>query len=133
MRRYAKFKGFMPKVYIDKQDKLEKKSNERGITYFLLINIFLIPFNINFFINENKSKDNNEIVINREINDNKKEINRWLSLNGNNLHKIEVKDNYAIVELLKFDEIYNIEDEGFKVNKITSKDTMTIIEGIDEN
>ena len=40
MRRYAKFKGFMPKVYIDKQDKLEKKSNERGITYFLLINIF---------------------------------------------------------------------------------------------
>ena len=133
MRRYAKFKGFMPKVYIDKQDKLEKKSNERGITYFLLINIFLIPFNINFFINENKSKDNNEIVINREINDNKKEINRWLSLNGNNLHKIEVQDNYAIVELLKFDEIYNIEDEGFKVNKITSKDTMTIIEVIDEN
>ena len=49
------------------------------------------------------------------------------------MNKIEVKDNYAIVELLKFDEIYNIEDEGFKVNKITSKDTMTIIEVIDEN
>ena len=56
MKKYLKYKNFIPLDFIEKKKNKENKGNKRGFQVLILVNLILISINLQFIFNKKKRK-----------------------------------------------------------------------------
>ena len=65
MKKYLKYKNFIPLDFIEKKKNKENKGNKRGFQVLILVNLILISINLQFIFN----KKEEEVIITSEKED----------------------------------------------------------------
>ena len=103
MKKYLKYKNFIPLDFIEKKKNKENKGNKRGFQVLILVNLILISINLQFIFN----KKEEEVIITSEKEGsylNKEEIYKWLNLYDNKMVELNVENNDGSI-------IYNIDED----------------------
>ena len=128
MKKYLKYKDFVPKEFVEKKQLKESKENRRGYKILLLLNIILLLFNMeNIF----KKSDNNEYISEpKQMYIEKEEIFKWLNLYEEDSIEFKVVDNVAEITYEKNKNINEVEKLGAKIKKVTSYDGTKVVKVI---
>lgn len=54
MKKYLKYKNFIPLDFIEKKKNKENKGNKRGFQVLILVNLILISINLQFIFNKKR-------------------------------------------------------------------------------
>lgn len=109
MKKYLKYKNFIPLDFIEKKKNKENKGNKRGFQVLILVNLILISINLQFIFN----KKEEEVIITLEKEGsylNKEEIYKWLNLYDNKMVELNVENNDGSI-------IYNIDERYWLFRK----------------
>lgn len=130
MKKYLKYKGFIPKEFIEKKQLQESKESKRVYKILLLINIILLFFNIDSMGKADKinktTKDITENFIEKE------EIFRWINLYDEESIEFKVIDSFAEITYEKTKDINSLETLGIKINKVISYDDKKVVKVVYE-
>ena len=128
MKKYLKYKDFIPKEFVEKKQLKESEENRRGYKILLLLNIILLLFNIE---NISKKSENNEYDSEpKQMYIEKEEIFKWLNLYDEDSIEFKVIDNVAEITYEKNKDINKIEDLGAQIKKVTSYDDTKVVKVI---
>ena len=124
MKKYLKYKNFIPLDFIEKKKNKENKGNKRGFQVLILVNLILISINLQFIFN----KKEEEVIITSEKEDsylNKEEIYKWLNLYDNKMVELNVENNDGSIIYNIDEDIDYLEKKGikFKIKDILLLDT----------
>ena len=120
MKKYLKYKNFIPLDFIEKKKNKENKGNKRGFQVLILVNLILISINLQFIFN----KKEEEVIITSEKEDsylNKEEIYKWLNL----------YDNKMVIYNIDEDIDY-LEKKGLTISKSSKIDEFKVVKVIYE-
>lgn len=130
MKKYLKYKDFIPKEFIEKKQLKESEENRRGYKIVVLLNIILLVFNM-----ESISKEKNDkkyIPEPKRMYIEKEEIFKWIDLYDGDSIEFRVIDNVAEITYEKNKDINEIEDLGAQIKKVTSYDDTKVVKVIYE-
>ena len=128
MKKYLKYKDFIPKEFVEKKQLKESEENRRGYKILLLLNIILLLFNME---NISKKSDNNEYISEpKQMYIEKEEIFKWLNLYEEDSIEFKVIDNVAEIIYEKNKDINEVEKLGAKIKKVTSYDDTKVVKVI---
>lgn len=128
MKKYLKYKDFIPKEFVEKKQLKESKENRRGYKILLLLNIILLLFNME---NISKKSDNNEYISEpKQMYIEKEEIFKWLNLYEEDSIEFKVVDNVAEITYGKNKNINEVEKLGAQIKKVTSYDDTKVVKVI---
>lgn len=128
MKKYLKYKDFIPKEFIEKKQLKEREENRRGYKILLLLNIILLLFNME---NISKRSDDNEYAPEpKEMYIEKEEIFKWLNLYDEDSIEFKVIDNVAEITYEKNKDINEVEKLGAQIKKVTSYDDTKVVKVI---
>ena len=125
MKKYLKYKDFIPKEFVEKKQLKESKENRRGYKILLLLNMILLLFNIENI--DKKSSDNEYISEIKQTYIEKEEIFKWISLYDEDSIEFKVIDNVAEITYEKNKDINKVEDLGAQIKKVTSYDNTKVV------
>lgn len=119
--KYLKNKGFIPKSYIEDRENNEVKSNKRAIVLLVIINLIILPLNLNkikLFSNnsdELNKLENIDLIkgINKEI------LIRWINVSNDSIEKFKVENDIGEFTIVNRDTAYKLEELGFTIKEIT--------------
>ena len=124
MKKYLKYKNFIPLDFIEKKKNKENKGNKRGFQVLILVNLILI-FN----------KKEEEVIITSEKEDsylNKEEIYKWLNLYDNKMVELNVENNDGSIIYNIDEDIDYLEKKGLTISKSTKIDEFKVVKVIYE-
>lgn len=125
MKKYLKYKDFIPKEFIEKKQLKESEENRRGYKILLLLNIILLLFNME---NISKKNDDNEYTPEpKQMYIKKEEIFKWINLYDEDSIEFRVIDNAAEITYEKNKDINEVEDLGAQIKKVTSYDDTKVV------
>lgn len=128
MKKYLKYKDFIPKEFVEKKQLKESQENRRGYKILLLLNIILLLFNME---NISKKSENNEYNFEpKQMYVEKEEIFKWLSLYDEDSVEFKVIDNVAEITYEKNKNINEVEKLGAQIKKVTSYDDTKVVKVI---
>ena len=121
MKKYLRYKNFLPLDYIEKKKLKESKENKKGYQALILLNLILLSFNLKPLFKEEIKTNNNY-----EINDSyikPEEVSKWLGLYDNK----HVENNEADITYNIDEDISYLEERGIVIKKITNKDDLKVV------
>ena len=128
MKKYLKYRDFIPKEFIEKKQLKEREENRRGYKMLLLVNIILLLLNMESI---SKNSDDNEYISEPEQTYiEKEEIFKWINLYDEDSIEFKVIDNVAEITYEKNKEINEVEDLGAQIKKVTSYDDKKVVKVI---
>lgn len=128
MKKYLKYKDFIPKEFIEKKQLKESEENRRGYKILLLLNLILLLLNIE---NTSKKSDDNEYIPKtKQVYIENEEIFKWINLYDEDSIEFRVIDNVAEITYEKNKDINRIEDLGAQIKKVTSYDNTKVVKVI---
>lgn len=127
MKKYLKYKDFIPKEFIEKKQLKESEENKKVYKILLLINIILILFNME---NISKKSNNDYITESKEAYIEKKEVFKWINLYDEDSIEFKVIDNVAEITYEKNKDINEVEELGAQIKKVTSYDDKKVVKVI---
>ncbi len=125
MKKYLRYKNFLPLDYIEKKKLKESKENKKGYQALILLNLILLSFNLKPLFKEEIKTNNNY-----EINDNyikPEEVSKWLGLYDNKIVELHVENNEADITYNIDEDISYLEERGIVIKKITNKDDLKVV------
>lgn len=128
MKKYLKYKDFIPKEFIEKKQLKESEENRRGYKILLLLNLILLLLNIENI--SKKSDDNEYIPKTKQVYIENEEIFKWINLYDKDSIEFRVIDNVAEITYEKNKDINRIEDLGAQIKKVTSYDNTKVVKVI---
>lgn len=128
MKKYLKYKDFIPKEFIEKKQLKESEENRRGYKILLLLNLILLLLNIENI--SKKSDDNEYIPKTKQVYIENEEIFKWINLYDEDSIEFRVIDNVAEITYEKNKDINKIEDLGAQIKKVTSYDDTKVVKVI---
>lgn len=128
MKKYLKYKDFIPKEFIEKKQLKESEENRRGYKILLLLNLILLLLNIENI--SKKSDDNEYIPKTKQVYIENEEIFKWINLYDKDSIEFRVIDNVAEITYEKNKDINKIEDLGAQIKKVTSYDDTKVVKVI---
>ena len=128
MKKYLKYKDFIPKEFIEKKQLKESEENRRGYKILLLLNLILLLLNIENI--SKKSDDNEYIPKTKQVYIENEEIFKWINLYDEDSIEFRVIDNVAEITYEKNKDINRIEDLGAQIKKVTSYDDTKVVKVI---
>lgn len=128
MKKYLKYKDFIPIEFVEKKQFKEREENRRGYKIILLLNIILLLFNME---NISKKSDGNEYADEpKKIYIEKEEIFKWINLYDENSIEFKVIDNVAEITYEKNKDINELEKLGAQIKKVTTYDDTKVVKVI---
>lgn len=125
MKKYLKYKDFIPIDFINKKQIEERRGNKIGVFLLVILNFFLLPINIdNIFYNE-EEVDLNPYL--ESMSYNYSDIHKWLTLSDISAKSIKVDGEVAELVLTDSSILENIEEKGFSVKKVRIEDDNIIV------
>lgn len=124
MKKFIKYKGFLPPRYVDEKISKNKKNNKKAIWMLVILNFYMLPVN---FRNVLKETNDEKIVNITYYNENEKlieDISKWLEVASLGIDSIEVKENKGIVSVLNKDILCEVENKGYVIIKITQENSI---------
>lgn len=128
MKKYLKYKDFIPKEFIEKKQLKESEENRRGYKILLLLNLILLLLNIENI--SKKSDDNEYMPKTKQVYIENEEIFKWINLYDKDSIEFRVIDNVAEITYEKNKDINKIEDLGAQIKKVTSYDDTKVVKVI---
>lgn len=128
MKKYLKYKDFIPKEFIEKKQLKESEENRRGYKILLLLNMILLLLNIENI--SKKSDDNEYIPKTKQVYIENEEIFKWINLYDEDSIEFRVIDNVAEITYEKNKDINKVEDLGAQIKKVTSYDDTKVVKVI---
>lgn len=131
MKKYLKYKNFIPLDFIEKKKNKENKGNKRGFQVLILVNLILISINLQFIFN----KKEEEVIITSEKEDsylNKEEIYKWLNLYDNKMVELNVENNDGSIIYNIDENIDYLEKKGLTISKSSKIDEFKVVKVIYE-
>lgn len=125
MKKYLKYKEFIPKEFVEKKQLQEKEESKRIYKVLILINLILLLFNMDSISKEEKNEKTTTEITENFIE--KEEIFKWISLYNEDSIDFKVTDNFAEITYEKNKNINNLEKLGVKINKVTSYDDKKVV------
>ena len=125
MKKYLRYKNFLPLDYIEKKKLKESKENKKGYKALILLNLILLSFNLKPLFKEEIKTNNNY-----EINDSyikPEEVSKWLGLYDNKIVELHVENNEADITYNIDEDISYLEERGIVIKKITNKDDLKVV------
>ena len=125
MKKYLRYKNFLPLDYIGKKKLKESKENKKGYQALILLNLILLSFNLKPLFKEEIKTNNNY-----EINDSyikPEEVSKWLGLYDNKIVELHVENNEADITYNIDEDISYLEERGIVIKKITNKDDLKVV------
>ena len=125
MKKYLRYKNFLPLDYIEKKKLKESKENKKGYQALILLNLILLSFNLKPLFKEEIKTNNNY-----EINDSyikPEEVSKWLGLYDNKIVELHVENNEADITYNIDEDISYLEERGIVIKKITKKDDLKVV------
>ena len=125
MKKYLRYKNFLPLDYIEKKKLKESKENKKGHQALILLNLILLSFNLKPLFKEEIKTNNNY-----EINDSyikPEEVSKWLGLYDNKIVELHVENNEADITYNIDEDISYLEERGIVIKKITNKDDLKVV------
>ena len=125
MKKYLRYKNFLPLDYIEKKKLKESKENKKGYQALILLNLILLSFNLKPLFKEEIKTNNNY-----EINDSyikPEEVSEWLGLYDNKIVELHVENNEADITYNIDEDISYLEERGIVIKKITNKDDLKVV------
>ena len=130
MKKYLKYKEFIPKDFIEKKQLKESEENRRGYKILILLNIILLFFNIDSI---SKTIDIDEYTTDlKEVYIEKEEIFKWINLYDEDSIEFKVLNDVAEITYEKNKDIKEIEDLGIEVKKVTNYDDKKVVKVVYE-
>lgn len=130
MKKYLKYKEFIPKDFIEKKQLKESEENRRGYKILLLLNIILLVFNIESI---SKGTDDDEYIPEpKQMYIEKEEIFKWINLYDEDSIEFKVLNDVAEITYEKNKDIKEIEDLGIQVKKVTNYDDKKVVKVVYE-
>ena len=123
MKKFIKYKGFLPPRYVDEKISKNKKNNKKAIWMLVILNFYMLPVNFRNVLKET----NDEKIVNITYNENEKlieDISKWLEVASLGIDSIEVKENKGIVSVLNKDILCEVENKGYGIIKITQENSI---------
>lgn len=93
MKKYLKYKEFIPKEFVEKKQLQEKEESKRIYKVLILINLILLLFNMDSISKEEKNEKTTTEITENFIE--KEEIFKWISLYNEDSIDFKVTDNFA--------------------------------------
>ena len=124
MKKFIKYKGFLPPRYVDEKISKNKKNNKKAIWMLVILNFYMLPVN---FRNVLKETNDEKIVNITYYNENEKlieDISKWLEVASLGIDSIEVKENKGIVSVLNKDILCEVENKGYGIINITQENSI---------
>lgn len=106
MKKYLKYKDFIPKEFIEKKQLKESEENRRRYKILLLLNMILLLLNIENI--SKKSDDNEYIPKTKQVYIENEEIFKWINLYDKDSIEFRVIDNVAEITYEKNKDINKI-------------------------
>ena len=125
MKKYLKYKEFIPKEFVEKKQLQEKEESKRIYKVLILINLILLLFNMDSISKEEKNEKTTTEITEKFIE--KEEIFKWINLYNEDSIDFKVTDNFAEITYEKNKNINNLEKLGVKINKVTSYDDKKVV------
>ena len=125
MKKYLRYKNFLPLDYIEKKKLKESKETKKGYQALILLNLILLSFNLKPLFKEEIKTNNNY-----EINDSyikPEEVSKWLGLYDNKIVELHVENNEADITYNIDEDISYLEERGIVIKKITNKDDLKVV------
>ena len=125
MKKYLRYKNFLPLDYIEKKKLKESKENKKGYQALILLNLILLSFNLKPLFKEEIKTNNNY-----DINDSyikPEEVSKWLGLYDNKIVELHVENNEADITYNIDEDISYLEERGIVIKKITNKDDLKVV------
>lgn len=125
MKKYLRYKNFLPLDYTEKKKLKESKENKKGYQALILLNLILLSFNLKPLFKEEIKTNNNY-----EINDSyikPEEVSKWLGLYDNKIVELHVENNEADITYNIDEDISYLEERGIVIKKITNKDDLKVV------
>ena len=125
MKKYLRYKNFLPLDYIEKKKLKESKENKKGYQALILLNLILLSFKLKPLFKEEIKTNNNY-----EINDSyikPEEVSKWLGLYDNKIVELHVENNEADITYNIDEDISYLEERGIVIKKITNKDDLKVV------
>lgn len=125
MKKYLKYKNFLPLDYVEKKKLKENKENKKGYQALILLNLILLSFNLKpLFKDEVKVNDDYEI---RDTYIEPEEVSKWLTLYDSKIVELQVENNEANITYKVDEDISYLEHKGVVIKKITNKDDLKVV------
>lgn len=124
MKKYLKYRNFIPLDFINKKSKEEKSSDRVGVIALLILNFALLPINFENLFYDKEKETFNFIEEDRYS---YFEVCNWLELKDLSIEHIRVCDGLAEVIIKDKSTLKEIEDKGFLVKKIKIEDGNIIV------
>ena len=125
MKKYLRYKNFLPLEQIVKKKLKESKENKKEYQALILLNLILLSFNLKPLFKEEIKTNNNY-----EINDSyikPEEVSKWLGLYDNKIVELHVENNEADITYNIDEDISYLEERGIVIKKITNKDDLKVV------
>lgn len=129
MKHYLENKFFIPKDFFNRITKEKKKKNQKSLLILVLINLYLLPQNINLFYN--KSNNNTSDIVTKKIDTNLKkveEIHKWLELYNENILEYNINNKNGKVNVQNIDNLECIDRDYFSITNVNKQDDYYIVE-----
>ena len=125
MKKYLKYRDFIPKEFVEKIQSKESEENKKGYKILMLLNIILLLFNLESIY---KQRDEKEYIpeANKKYIE-KEEILKWINLYDEDSINFRILNNTAEITYEKDKNIKEIEKLGARIKKVTNYDDKRVV------
>ena len=124
MKKFIKYKDFLPPRYVDKNISKNKKNNKKAIWMLVILNFYMLPINVNNILKESNDEKTVNIAYYDENEKLIEDISKWLDVASLDIDSIEVKGKKGMVSVLNKDILCEVENKGYGIIKITQENSI---------
>lgn len=129
MKKYYKYKNFIPIEVVEREKSKEIKGNANGILLLVIINLYIFSTNLNLVKNLKNYEVNKPVKTENYIQSN--EVSKWINV-YKDFKEFKVENGYCEIVISKDEDIKSIESSNLKIKKATNEDDKVIVEVIYE-
>lgn len=126
MKKYLKYKNFIPMDFVERKQESENKDNKKGYKLLILTNIILLCVNIENIFKEDSSKVQEKVNSEKTYIENA-QLFKWINLYDENIIDFKVDSNIAELTYEINSDIRYLEELGLNINKVTNYEDNKIV------
>lgn len=119
MKKYIKYKDFLPTNYINENIKRDKNSNKKAFGLLIILNAYMLSSNLSNILNKEELNTNINYSYDNTTKKYTSEIEEWLELKKLNIESLEASNKEGIINVLNKDILCDIENKGYDIINIT--------------
>lgn len=125
MKKYLKYKNFIPIEFVERKQESESKDNNKGYKLLMLTNIILLCVNVeNIFKKDNKVEED---VKPKKAYIENEELFKWINLYDESILNFKVQNDIGELIYESNNDIRYLENLGLKINKVTNYEDNKIV------